>query len=475
MNILFAASELSPYAKTGGLGDVSAALPAALRARGHSISFVLPYYRGVRDHLEDITATDIRITVQMGKVQETARIHTAVTDRGVRLFLVEREEYFDRSNLYGTSTGDYADNAGRYIFFSKVIVELARYIRPIPQVLHLHDWQTGLVPALVRAARLPYRTVYTIHNLAFQGSFWAFDFDLTNLPGEYFSPPGVEFYGRLNLMKAGINLAHQVTTVSPRYAREIQTLEFGCGLDGVLRENAHKLSGILNGADYTQWNPATDTHLAQNFSTRSLAGKEACKKALLASFKLPATDGPVLGIVSRLANQKGFDLITSLMDELASEDVRIIILGSGDSFYEDYFREFARKHPGKCGIKIAFSETLAHEIVAGSDFLLMPSVFEPCGLTQLYALANGTPPIVHETGGLADSVENYNEHTGAGTGFKFAPYETNALRRAVRRALAVYQDKPALEALRLAGMSKRFSWDGAAAGYEKVYEKAMTE
>lgn len=474
MNILFAASELSPYAKTGGLGDVSAALPAALRARGHSVSVVLPYYRSARQLLENVTATDLSITVPMGAVPHTARIHTAVTDRGVRLYLVEKEEYYDRSNLYGTATGDYSDNASRFIFFSKVVVELGKYIRPVPQILHLNDWQTGLVPAIVRAQRLPYRTVFTIHNLAFQGSFWAFDFDLTNLPGEYFSPPGVEFYGRLNLMKAGINLAHQVTTVSPRYSREIQTLEFGCGLDGVLRENAHKLSGIMNGADYTKWNPATDEYLAQNFSTRALAGKEACKKALLSAFKLPAGDGPVLGMVSRLANQKGFDLVTSLMDELIAQDVRVIILGSGDSFYEDYFREFARKHPGKVGIKIAFSETLAHEIVAGSDFLLMPSVFEPCGLTQLYAMANGTPPIVHETGGLADSVENYNEHTGQGTGFKFAPYETNALRKAVQRALAVYADKPKLEALRLAAMSKRFSWDGAAAGYERVYEKAMT-
>jgi starch synthase len=473
MNILFASSELSPFAKTGGLGDVLAALPAALRKRGHSVSCVLPLYRSAAAVAKDRRPADLQITVPMGAASATASIWEDVTPAGVKLFFVQQDGYFDRPSFYGTAAGDYPDNAARFIFFSKVAVELAKHIRPVPQILHSHDWQTGLIPALVHAAELPFRTVYTIHNLAYQGSFWAFDFEMTNLPGKYFSPPGVEFYGRLNCMKAAITLADQLTTVSPRYAEEIQTYDFGCGLDIVLQENNRKLTGILNGVDYGVWNPLTDPLLPHPFSARSLKGKAACKKALLKEMGLPPGNAPLFASVSRLTGQKGFDLLSAMMDEFLEQDVRYVLLGAGEPFYQEYFSQLSRKHPSKVAAKIGFDEGLAHRIEAGADFFLMPSRFEPCGLNQMYSLRYGTIPIVHETGGLADSVENYNPLSGEGTGFRFSPYDRIALARAVEAALDVYRNPKVLARLRRNAMRQEFSWNVAAAQYEKVYERAL--
>jgi starch synthase len=474
MNILFAASEMSPYAKTGGLGDVLAALPAALRKRGHSVSVVLPLYRGMAEKVPGIQATDLYIDLPLGREQLRARVWEGVADSGVRLYFIQRDEFYDRSHLYGTQTGDYADNAARFIYFNKAVVELARYIRPTPQILHLHDWQTGLVPAIVRSRQYKLKTVFTIHNLAFQGSFWAFDFDLSNLPGEYFSPPGVEFYGRLNLLKGALLLANQLTTVSPRYAEEIQTHAYGCSLEGVLKECRHKLTGILNGVDYNVWDPHTDPHLPSHYTASSPKGKAQCKKALLEEFNLPLGNEPVFGIVSRLTTQKGFDLIQqTLEDSLLKTGAKFVLLGSGDPFFESFFTGLAAKYPRQVGVKIGFDEPLAHRIEAGSDFFLMPSQFEPCGLNQLYSLRYGTPPIVHETGGLSDSVDDYDENTGKGTGFKFGWYEAGGLRQAIQRALKVYAQPKALANLRHNGMQQEFSWDISAAAYEKVYANAL--
>ena len=474
MNILFASSELSPYAKTGGLGDVLAALPAALKKRGHSVSCVLPLYPSAAKAAKGRRPADLHLTVPMGAAFATASIWESVTPNGVKLFLVQQDGYYDRPALYGTAAGDYPDNAARFIFFSKVAVELAKHIRPVPQILHSHDWQTGLVPALVHAAGLPFRTVYTIHNLAYQGSFWAFDFEMTNLPGKYFGPPGVEFYGRLNCMKAAITLADQLATVSPRYAQEIQTFEFGCGLDAVLRENSHKLTGILNGVDYTVWNPQADPLLPHPFNARSLKGKAECKKALLREMGLPPGNAPLFASVSRLTGQKGFDLLSAMMDEWLEREVRFVLLGAGEPFYQDYFIRLARKYPSKVAAKIGFDEGLAHRIEAGADFFLMPSRFEPCGLNQMYSLRYGTIPIVHETGGLANSVENYNPLSGEGTGFRFSPYDKISLGRAVEAAEDVYRDPKALGRLRRNAMRQEFSWNVSAAQYEKVYERALS-
>jgi len=473
MNILFAASELSPLAKTGGLGDVMAALPATLRDRGHSVSIVLPFYRIIREQWPDLRTTPVKLTIKLGTAELTANVWETATPHGVRVYLIERDEFFDRSHLYGTETGDYADNASRFIFFAKAVVELARYINPVPQIIHSHDWEAGLIPALVRAGKHPYRTVYTIHNLAYQGSFWSFDFDLTNLPREYFSPPGVEFYGRLNLMKAGIVLAHQVTTVSPRYAQEIQTWHFGCSLESVLSGHKHKLTGILNGVDDRLWDPQTDHRLVANYSADDLKGKAACKQDILKKFGLAPTDAPLFAVISRLTSQKGLDLLLASMRDLLKHDIRFILLGSGDALYQDRFLRLAHEHTAKVAVKIGYDESLAHQIEAGADFFLMPSHFEPCGLNQLYSLRYGAIPIVHDTGGLADSVEHYDEKSGHGTGFKFSPFGRDPFHAAVNAALHVYKNKKKLDALRRHAMKKVFSWDLSAAAYEKVYKLAL--
>lgn len=475
MNVLFAASELSPYAKTGGLGDVLAALPAVMRRRGHSVSCVLPLYRGLREQLPEAKLTDLVLTIPLGERTIPARVWKAATETGVALFLIEENDFFDRPSLYGEG-GDYIDNAARFIFFSKAIVELARHLQPVPQILHLNDWQTGLVPAFVRAGGLPFKTVYTIHNLAYQGSFWGFDFAMTNLPGDYFSARGVEFYGYLNCMKAGITLAHQVTTVSPRYAEEIQTEAYGCSLQGVLGEQRHKLTGILNGIDTEQWNPRADLFTAEPFHSGNLKGKAGCRDALLNEFGLPEEEGPVFGCITRLTYQKGIDLLRVVLDDLVGQGARFVMLGSGDAEFEEWFRGLAARHPRRVGIRIGFDEKLAHRIVAGSDFFLMPSLFEPCGLTQMYSLRYGTLPVVHETGGLADSVDDYRPEDGAeggGTGFLFSPYAPGPFREACQRALHLFPRKAELLAVRRRAMKKEFDWDRSAAAYEEVYSRAL--
>jgi starch synthase len=472
VNVLFAASEISPYAKTGGLGDVLSSLPAALQERGHSVSCVLPFYRGVSEKLPGVRRTEIRIMVPLGPSHASAVIWEAVASNGVRIFLVQRDEYYDRSSLYGVGA-DYEDNAARFIFFSKVAVELVRYIDPLPQIIHAHDWQTGLIPAFVRARNFPQRTVYTIHNLAYQGDFWGVDFGLTNLAGEYFTPPGVEFHGRLNCMKAAITLAQQITTVSPRYAEEIQTPFFGCGLDAVLRENRYKLTGILNGIDDEAWNPAKDPFLPHPFSSKSLKGKEEMKTLVLGRFGLKETDAPLFCSISRLAGQKGFDLLGRFMEEFLQQDVRFLLLGSGDPVLQDFFTGLARRFPEKVGVEIGFNEGLAHQLEAGADFFFMPSAFEPCGLNQMYSQVYGTLPIVHRVGGLVDSVTPYGAAGDEATGFAFNRFDVEGIRTATEEALTVYRDKTRLKAMRSRAMKQNFSWTASAAAYEKVYEAAL--
>jgi starch synthase len=473
MNILFAASELSPLAKTGGLGDVLAALPPVLKKRGHAVACVLPLYRGLLGKVLDPELSPLTFPLRLGSALHQARIWTARTQEGVRLFLVQRDEFFDRSHLYGSSEGDYADNAARFIFFSKAVVELARYLQPVTQILHLHDWQTGLVPALVKSANLPLKSVFTIHNLAYQGAFWGLDFGLTNLRGEYFTQSGVEFYGHLNLMKAGIVLANEVTTVSPRYAEEIQTEGFGCGLHRVLQEHRHKLTGILNGVDYERWNPSTDPFLAATYTPSRLKGKAACKLALQKDFGLKENEAPLFACITRLAQQKGAHLIADLMEELLNKGASFVLLGSGDVGLENHFRYLAHKYPHQVAVSIGFDESLSHRIEAAADFFLMPSQYEPCGLTQMYSLRYGAIPIAHRTGGLADSIVDYVETTGEGTGFLFSPHDVGSLRFACDRALNLYARKPEFNALRKQGMKVEFSWDRSAESYEQVYTRAL--
>lgn len=473
MNLVFTASELSPYAKTGGLGEVLATLPPALKKRGHSVSVILPLYRQVAESLPKRTLTDIKITVPLGNTQMTAHVQEAVTNNGVKLFLVQKDEFFDRTYLYGSPLGDYTDNASRFIFFNKVVVELCKHIQPVPQIIHVHDWPVALVPAFVRNARLPFKCVFTIHNLAFQGSFWGVDFELTNLPQEYFTPQGLEFHGHLNFMKSGILLSDHVTTVSPRYAREIQTSEFGCGLENVLREHNHRLSGVLNGVDGDAWNPAKDRLIAKSFSARDLKGKTACKEELLARFKIKNTDMPVFACVSRLSTQKGFDLLAPVFEEFMKNDVVFLLHGSGDTYFEEYFQRMKKQFPKKMGVVIGFNDHLTRQMMAGADFFLMPSRFEPCGLSQIYAQRYATLPVVHAVGGLDDTVREYDAMTGAGTGIKFSPYEPVSFHKALLKALQLYQNKPHLLKIRREAMKQTLTWDASAKAYEEVYTRVL--
>ena len=455
MRVLMASSEAHPYAKTGGLADVLGALPQALVRLGHAVDVMVPRYRG-------ITQSEV------------------IAD-GVRFLFVDHPGYFDRDYLYGTGGHDYADNAERFAYFARAAVNQARLGGY--DVVHAHDWQAGLVPLLlgggesaVPKAPVP-GTVLTIHNLAYQGIFDASWLPRLALPWTLFHLNALEFWGRISYLKAGLLFSRILTTVSPRYAREIQTPEYGCGFDGILRYRAADLVGILNGIDYNRWNPRHDPHLPAPYDASKLEGKALAKRALLAEFGFgddPALlKRPIVGMISRLVDQKGFDLVADLADELPRLDATFVMLGSGDRRYEDLFLGLASRYPGKFAARIGFDEALAHRIEGGSDLFLMPSRFEPCGLNQMYSLRYGTLPLVRATGGLYDTVRNYDAATGAGTGFTFDEYSAQALLGTLRWALSIYEDRGAWRAMQVAGMRQDLSWDASAKEYEQVYKRAI--
>lgn len=472
MRILMAASEMAPLARTGGLGDVLEGLPAELQKRGHEVSVVLPFYRGIRENKAlEAGPTGVVIMVETGRRQIETEILEAQAPNGVQVFFVRRDEYFDRSELYGADGKAYEDNAERFIFFSKAVVELARRVIPAPDIVHVHDWQTALVPVFVRQRQLPFKTVLTIHNIAYQGSYWGVDFGLTNLPGSYFSATGIEFYGRVNFLKGGVMYADRVTTVSERYARDIQTPEFGAGLDAVMREHAGKLKGILNGADYTTWNPATDKLIAKNYSPSAMAGKKTCRAALLKEMGLDKDPrGPVLCMVTRLAEQKGFDVLIPLLDRLLADDVRLVILGEGDPVYSRDLSVAAMRNAGRFAFRQGMDDALSHRIYAGADVILIPSHFEPCGLGAMYALKYGAAPIARASGGLHQILSDYDPTTGTGNAFLFYEYNAEALWDTIIRAKRHFADEEAWQRLVRQAMECDFSWASAAAEYEKVYE-----
>lgn len=475
MRILLTASEMAPLARTGGLGDVLEALPAALAARGHEVSVVLPCYRGLRgDQALGVQSTGVEIPVQVGGKRIAAEILQATAPNGVQVFLIGRDEYFDRAGLYGEGGATYEDNAERFIFFSKAVVELARRVTPPPELVHVNDWQTALIPALIKDRRLPFRSVLTIHNLAYQGSFWGVDFGLTGLPGDYFTARGVEYYGQMNLLKGGILFADQLTTVSGRYAREIQTPELGAGLDPVMREHAHKLTGILNGADYRLWNPETDPRLPANYGPGALDGKQVCRAALLKEVDLaPDPAGPVFAFVSRLAQQKGIDLLIPLLDRLLSHDVRLVVLGEGDSAFERELTIASRRHAERFCYRAAMDTPLSHLIYGGADVFLQPSHFEPCGLTAMYSLKYGTLPIAHATGGLYEMIQDYDPTHDSGNGVLFHDDHAEAFWDAIVRVLGYYADREHWQMLMRRAMACDFSWERAVEKYEAVYRKAL--
>lgn len=478
MKVFFAASEMVPFAKTGGLADVAGALPDALMRRGIEVRVCIPCYRAVRDGLEAVQKALEGLEIPLGGELLAADVLETRTDQGVPVYAVEREDLYERPNLYGTSTGDYYDNLERFTFFCRAALQACRALEFEPDVIHCHDWQTGLIPPLLRESTFSTKSVFTIHNLGYQGLFRAGKMPVTGLDNRrYFHPEGIEYWGRISLLKAGVVYADAVTTVSPTYAEEIQAPEFGMGMEGVMRARRASLFGILNGADYTRWDPETDTFLPARYGPGRMAGKTLCKRALLEETGLDSRleQRPVIGIISRLDPQKGIDLVADTLDDLLSLDVCLVILGSGDKGIEDGLKAARKRHVDRMALRIGFDEALAHRIMGGADILLVPSRYEPCGLTQMYAMKYGTIPVVRATGGLEDTVSAYNPRTGTGNGFKFLEAGGDALLKALRDAVALFHRREMWERLRGTGMGENFSWDRSAERYEALFRDMMTQ
>ena len=474
MRILMVASEALPFAKTGGLADVVGALPQALQRLGHHVDIAMPRYRGIDG--EPLSTLPVALGGQISEAE------LQLTKTGnVRVLLVGRPEYFQRDHLYGVADHDYPDNPERFAFLSQAALNWATGDGHY-DVIHAHDWQAGLVPVLAarmfRTGAAPRRipTVLTIHNLAYQGIFDASWLPRLGLGWDLMRPEALEYWGRISFLKGGILFSRLITTVSPRYALEIQTPALGFGFDGIIRDRSRDLVGILNGIDYDQWDPARDTHLPIPFTASKLEGKEAAKRQVLATYGLPVADAtlrrPLVGMISRLVDQKGFDLLAALADELPRLNATFVLLGSGERRYEDLWLGLAARYPRQIGARIGFDEGLAHLIEGGADLFLMPSRFEPCGLNQMYSLRYGTVPLVRATGGLFDTVRNFNPRTGDGTGFTFDDYTPQALLGTLRWALGVFDDRAVWRRIQASGMSQDHSWDASAREYVKVYERA---
>ena len=475
MRILFVASEGLPFSKTGGLADVIEALPKALVAAGHDVAVVLPRYRGTQSKTEVLRG----LAVPMGSSPRLVTIADGGVQNGVRYFFVDDPEYFDRDQLYGSGGRDYPDNAERFAEFCRACVEIAKRVW-MSDIIHCHDWQSALVPVLLRTVyandwvvrNIP--VIFTIHNMGYQGLFPKEVMEKIGVPESLYRPDALEYYSQVNYLKAGIVFSDYLTTVSRKYAHEIQTKEFGCGMEGIVQGRADRLVGILNGVDYTVWSPENDPLIASRYSASDLSGKQKCKKDLLEQFQLPAENlrRPLVGIVSRFVDQKGFDLLEETASQLLEQNLAIVALGTGEAKYEKMFRELAQEYPAKLAVKVAYDNALAHKIEAGADMFLMPSRYEPCGLNQIYSLRYGTVPVVRATGGLDDTIEPFYPASGQGTGFKFQDYNGTALLEAVRQALAAFANQQAWRRLQTNGMAKDFSWRASAAEYARLYEMA---
>jgi starch synthase len=480
MKIVQAAAELFPYVKTGGLADAAGSLARTLADEGHEVSVFLPGYRAVLEHRDAAgAARKLRLKIEMGDVFLTGDVRVFSPGKNITVYLICREEFFDRRGLYGNGERDFEDNHHRFIFFSKAVVETLRLLESQADVVHCHDWQTALLPVLLRYAErrhgltLALKTVFTIHNIAFQGIFPMRSFYRTNLPDDLLGIDGLEYYGQINMLKGGILFSDRVTTVSPRYAKEIQTAEFGCGLEGVVATRADDLVGLLNGIDTTVWNPATDVHLPANYSAASAGGKLACRTELLKQHSFDSRfKGPVFGMVCRFTEQKGLDFVLANKNFFLGENCRLIVLGSGERRYEEALNDLAATAPDRISIGMRLDEPMSHLIEAGSDFFLMPSLFEPCGLNQMYSQAYGTVPLVSRVGGLVDTVTDADEEPEEGTGLSFPP-TAEGLLDGLQRALKLFADKPRLTAVQQRGMRKDFSWEKAGRAYEQLFRDSL--
>jgi starch synthase len=483
VHIVFAASECTPFAKTGGLADVVGALPPELVRLGHNVTVYLPLYKSVRPFLPEEMAFAARsITIPFPYYNRFAGIVDGGLREGVQYYFVDCPELFDRDGFYGpkNGAGDYGDNAERFGLFCRAVLEASKQLG-VPDIFHVHDWQTALLPIYLRSvyyfdpALRSAGAVLTIHNAGYQGWFPPNTIPQLLLPWDLFTMDKVEQNDTFNFLKGGLVYSDYLTTVSPTYAEEIQTAEFGAGLDPILRKRHWDLRGILNGVDYAQWDPTRDPKLAAHYSAEHLEGKAECRRDLIHAFGLenvPETT-PVIGIVSRFATQKGFDFVAQIADQLIERDLVLVALGTGEPYYENFFRNFAQRAPHKVAVQIGYDDALAHKVEAGSDMFLMPSRYEPCGLNQIYSLKYGTVPVVRATGGLEDTIDEWNGEAGKGTGFKFYGYNPPDLLAAIDRALTAFQNKDGWQTLMRNGMAKDYAWEHPAKEYVEVYEEVL--
>jgi starch synthase len=480
LHVLFVVSEAVPYAKTGGLADVAGALPYALGELGADVKVLMPYYGQIKQKNIPVTLAAENLEAAAGPLRLEFNVLTPA--EAAPYYFVERDEFYERSQLYGTPRGDYFDNLERFAFLSDAVLSFCEALSFKPDVIHCHDWQASLVPAYLKhrwAAEeimADARSLLTIHNLAYQGLFPKEQFPFTGLDPSLFSIDGLEYYDKINVLKGGIVFADAINTVSRGYSKEIQTPEYGYGLEGVLRTRAEALFGIVNGVDYADWNPATDPLIPAHYSPADLKGKAKNKEALMEAFGLDKklAKQPILGIISRLADQKGFDLVAAALPELMARDIPLVILGTGDEKYHRWLEEVGPKYAGRLGVKIAFDNRLAHLIEAGADMFLMPSRYEPCGLNQMYSMKYGTVPVVRATGGLVDTVAPVDAAKGTGTGFVFKEYSAEAFIKALNQAVKAYQDKKLWQKIVLNGMHEDFSWQTSAKTYLTLYQRLVS-
>jgi starch synthase len=481
MNILLASSEVHPYSKTGGLADMVGSLGKALAREGQRIGIVTPLYQGIRERFPDLRSVGLPLDFALGLRRTIGEVWALETGPGLTIYFIDQPEFYQRAGLYQKDGVDYPDNAERFLFLAKAVAHLALHLDWKPDVLHLNDWQVSFAALLLQQHRRlagtdngP-RACMTVHNLAYQGVFPASQYTLTNLPWDYFVPDGIEFYGQMNCLKAGLRYADVLTTVSPRYAREITGEEFGCGLDGLLRQRQSCLVGILNGADYDEWNTTNNPHLKYPYSAEDLRGKAANKADLQAEFGLPINPAiPLFGSIGRMVEQKGVGIMLGALEEMLNANIQFVQIGSGTSIFQRAFHELGRRFPNRAAVRVGFDEGVSHRIEAGCDFFLMPSRFEPCGLNQMYSLRYGTIPIVRATGGLDDTVIDPKEDLERANGIKFNEYSGQALAKGVRKGIALYETPELLHRFRLNAMAADFSWSRTAAQFVQLYQTAIT-
>ena len=466
-----------PFAKTGGLADVIGSLAAEVRFLGHEVAVFLPRYKVIDVQKWGLQSAVDRFEVPLGAEKEPGRVFTSSLRNGVKVYFVEHPEFYGRDGLYGTPLGDFSDNDRRFIFFQRALLEALKILGLKPDILHCHDWQTGLVPVYLKTLYAQdsfyekIRIVFTVHNLGYQGNFPPDSLPMTGLGWDQFRMEKLEFYGKISFLKAALQDADSLTTVSERYSREIQSKEFGCGMEGVLSKRRENLYGIVNGIDLEEWNPEKDTDLAARYGIRSLEKKGLNKEALQRENNLTVDPRiPLCGVVSRLVDQKGIDILIPALAPAMELGIQFVILGTGEERYHQLLRELAKKNKGRCGVHILFDSKMAKRIYAGADTMLMPSYYEPCGLGQMITLRFGTIPVVRATGGLADTIQNFDPKTGSGNGFSFQDYTSEALLDAVKRALEVYRNEKKWLELVETAMSCDFSWAASAKKYVQIYE-----